>query len=890
MSVTHEHRNVSCIAFLSNTTADLHKCVRARLTVMDTLPVAFVMPLHPPKYTFLPPLGHSVLRCGVEGAFVPTFTSEADAERAAVLVPELFGRKASAVTASKLLTLPLVLGGRLPKSANVASYKKLAALNFCFTRSRVPFALAVDAEVAFVAFGAAHVWRTRLEAWSSARTVLASRASYEEYDLVKPRTDKSPTPRLKITSASCEALRELSAAERRVADRVATYNVWWADAPIFERVDWADFAHRLGIGQGRHHSNLVSNLVEHGSGLEGVAGRVDRHDGFGSLNADRADALFRPLALDHAAYMCYKVAVRGWTLVDVDELLARGGGAPGRGGGDDGTNKSSVPLRVLHRSSSKSDKWIGAGIEGASVTQQEQVTRRLNGTRNGFMWTPFHSLFRACVQRKEPVPPSTLLTFHIDRCHNAFPSSCSMATVEAVVGRACQQALPPPLTPALMPPPPLAGRPPPPPMPPLQSTCPSNTSGAAAAPPRVAVCITGSARSFASPLLLASLRHNLIAPLTLGGSAAVPAALFALLKTGDTDKGDMHSPNGFYHHSEATATPAALYAALGSRWLLPLLSEVVVLNGSGTYAGVGWQPSEEERRQAADASITTSAASAASPSAAGRGAELAAASLRQSDEQSWQRFHPAAGACRSLLWYTNSTDPLLWERLMKALLGIKWCGQAIERHEARHGVSFDLVAYTRPDLLRFRPLQPWCEFRHLRSAVHVCPQTGADGSWLSPRQHLHRFTSQPDAFASCKDNRTKQQVLLRHGAQPLPSCCFNGEALLSYVVHGLPQGGCVMTLYTSFLRSVARQHEDKLRLSSKAYRHVCGVALSDAYSNGMWATDMRTTMGGLPIETGVELRRLFGKDTKKCMLALAPFDKATEPFLYPTWNPFNSTQ
>ena len=36
----------------------------------------------------------------------------------------------------------------------------------------------------------------------------------------------------------------------------------------------------------------------------------------------------------------------------------------------------------------------------------------------------------------------------------------------------------------------------------------------------------------------------------------------------------------------------------------------------------------------------------------------------------------------------------------KSVLSIKWCGQAIKRHEERHGVRFDVVAFTRPDLLR----------------------------------------------------------------------------------------------------------------------------------------------------------------------------------------------
>ena len=51
--------------------------------------------------------------------------------------------------------------------------------------------------------------------------------------------------------------------------------------------------------------------------------------------------------------------------------------------------------------------------------------------------------------------------------------------------------------------------------------------------PRTAFCIAGSARSFATPLVLRLLRAHLVEP--LGGSRA-STRLFFLLKTGDSPK------------------------------------------------------------------------------------------------------------------------------------------------------------------------------------------------------------------------------------------------------------------------------------------------------------------------------------------------------------------
>jgi hypothetical protein len=60
------------------------------------------------------------------------------------------------------------------------------------------------------------------------------------------------------------------------------------------------------------------------------------------------------------------------------------------------------------------------------------------------------------------------------------------------------------------------------------------------APPRVAFCITGAARSFASPLVLAALRNNLVAPLAGTDPAGGGSRFFLSLKASDSPKSGVY--------------------------------------------------------------------------------------------------------------------------------------------------------------------------------------------------------------------------------------------------------------------------------------------------------------------------------------------------------------
>lgn len=59
--------------------------------------------------------------------------------------------------------------------------------------------------------------------------------------------------------------------------------------------------------------------------------------------------------------------------------------------------------------------------------------------------------------------------------------------------------------------------------------------------------------------------------------------------------------------------------------------------------------------------------------------------------------------------------PLTWERdnLLRGinyLLGVRACMAMVEEHEQQHGVTYDVVTLTRPDMAWYRAVGPWCTF------------------------------------------------------------------------------------------------------------------------------------------------------------------------------------
>ena len=106
-----------------------------------------------------------------------------------------------------------------------------------------------------------------------------------------------------------------------------------------------------------------------------------------------------------------------------------------------------------------------------------------------------------------------------------------------------------------------------------------NATGAVPRPdcakPLSAVCFAGAARSFASPLVISSLQHNLVEPL-----AGSNARLFLSLKTADSKKTNVAGVGFAQHRSQANPLITVLR---DHHWLAPLIEEAVVINGSGAY-------------------------------------------------------------------------------------------------------------------------------------------------------------------------------------------------------------------------------------------------------------------------------------------------------------------
>ena len=109
-------------------------------------------------------------------------------------------------------------------------------------------------------------------------------------------------------------------------------------------------------------------------------------------------------------------------------------------------------------------------------------------------------------------------------------------------------------------------------------------TGSSSRPPRVAFCLAGAARAFASPLLLSALRANLISPIAGRDVAEHGSRMFLSLKLADSAKRNVAGVSFGQHRSQAEPLLDAL-TGRSAPWLPPLLGEAVLLNGSGAYLG-----------------------------------------------------------------------------------------------------------------------------------------------------------------------------------------------------------------------------------------------------------------------------------------------------------------
>ena len=247
-------------------------------------------------------------------------------------------------------------------------------------------------------------------------------------------------------------------------------------------------------------------------------------------------------------------------------------------------------------------------------------------------------------------------------------------------------------------------------------------------PPRVAFCFAGAARTFATPLMMENHHQMLVRPLTQEGD---DSCAFVYLKLRDSPK--VGSRVKFdAQRSELGAVLAALGDGGGGRdpWLGRMLAEAVVINGSGSFDGVGWRPAVDGGRWSTRAAL---------------------AALREGNTTRAQLIRPRNAKCGSGGNFATT----------EVALALQWCAQAIGRHEAHEGRRFDVVVYVRPDQLLLHPVFPWCEWKVPKETL-TCLAGGLDGIAVMPRDHaaqvlnmlsMHTRCTNSDPVLHCQVNR-----------------------------------------------------------------------------------------------------------------------------------------
>ena len=229
--------------------------------------------------------------------------------------------------------------------------------------------------------------------------------------------------------------------------------------------------------------------------------------------------------------------------------------------------------------------------------------------------------------------------------------------------------------------------------------------------PRVAFCISGLARSYATPFMLEQHWQLLVRPLAPDAS----------------DRKANHDHRIFFHlksdRSSQSASIPTILLALERGWSRPMLGEAVVLNGSGAIAAttVGWRGGDAN----------------------------AFAAVVEANDTLLEALQPDAILCENSQGdprhYRNKSFP----RGAHMALGLSWCAAAIARHEAAHGRRFVLVAYARPDQLFAGPVTPWCRWPSSTTAL-ACHAYGSDGFWAAPRDLAAQIFGMAEAITQCQ--------------------------------------------------------------------------------------------------------------------------------------------
>ena len=316
--------------------------------------------------------------------------------------------------------------------------------------------------------------------------------------------------------------------------------------------------------------------------------------------------------------------------------------------------------------------------------------------------------------------------------------------------------------------------------------------------PRTAVCITGAARSFSSPLVLAGLRHHLLPAL------GPRVRLFMQLKSLDSDKREGWFGQ-YRQHRENVSSVGAMLRALRSPWLARLSGEATIIDGNGSYLG---------------------------PELGQKGVHGTMPRIVPFDDSMHIAYRPG-GECATYMQRYR-------ERQLLMYLGMEWCHRAIVRHEAARDVRFDAVMLTRPDLVWWTPPTLWCQWDPGRTTVLSAKirETGSDQVWSVPRDHAKTFLGLADRLRSCT----------------VQACCADAESIQSRVV---AKAGDSLTPAEAGVRSSFRTNTKSGPTLLRAVQGVCEVALHPYYLDGRMAFNMEREGPVLPIKTGVQLRRLF---------------------------------
>ena len=114
------------------------------------------------------------------------------------------------------------------------------------------------------------------------------------------------------------------------------------------------------------------------------------------------------------------------------------------------------------------------------------------------------------------------------------------------------------------------------------------------------------------------------------------------------------------------------------------------------------------------------------------------------------------------------------ERLLLQHLAIGWCGHAIPRYERETGTRFEMVVFTRPDAIWWRPVLPWCAWPWNQQMMS-CDAPACDMAWMVPRRHFERFAQQALMHRDCPLHKQAAR-----GDNKKHVCCTTSEHLLAF--------------------------------------------------------------------------------------------------------------